>query len=76
MLEEFKALLGCHLDSTCQLAILNLGVSDPHSIQYQMARMFNLLPQSSAHLILYSEIELESFLKIFLEINKGELHLP
>ena len=42
--EEFEALLGRNMDSTYQLAIPNLGVSDPHSIQYQMARIFNLPP--------------------------------
>ena len=72
--KEFEALLGCNLDFTCQLAISNLRILDPHSIQYQMAQMFNLPPQSSAHLILSSEIELESLLEILPDANKEEAH--
>ena len=72
--EEFEDLLGYNLDFTSPLAISNLGISDPYSIQYQMAQMFNLPPQSSARLILSSEIELESFLKILPGINTEEAH--
>ena len=36
--------------------------------------MFNLLPQSSAYLILDSEIELESFLEIIPDVDKREVH--
>ena len=38
--------------------------------------MFNLSPQSSTHLILGSKIELESFLEILPDVNKGEVHWP
>ena len=41
-----------------------------------MARIFNLPPQSSTRLIFGSEIELESFLEIISNVNKGEVHLP
>ena len=41
-----------------------------------MARMFNLASQSFARLILGSEIELESFLEIILDVNKGVVHWP
>ena len=41
-----------------------------------MARMFNLPSQSFARLILGSEIELESFLEIILDVNKGVVHWP
>ena len=76
MPEEFEALLGCNLDSTYPLVISNLGILDPHSTQYQMAQMFNLTPQSSACLILGSEIELESFPVILSRINTEEAHWP
>ena len=41
-----------------------------------MAQMFNLPPQSSAHLILDFEIELESFLKILPRVRTEEAYWP
>ena len=72
--EEFEAFLGCSLDSSCQLAIPNLGSLDPHTFQYQMGQMFDLSPQSSACLILGSEIELELFLASLSRVNTEETH--
>ena len=61
--KEFEAILGSRLDSTCQIAIPSVQTPNLHSIQYQMARMFNFSPQSSLQHVLGNGITMSSLLE-------------
>lgn len=72
--EEFEAILGCQLDSSCQIAVPPLRVPDMHSIQLQMARMFDLAPQFSLRHIFNNEVLTNSLLEVVVSVDNKEIH--
>ena len=72
--EEFEAILGSRLDSACQISIPPIQTPDLHSIQYQMARMFNFPLQLSLQHIFGNEIMMSSLLKAVMVTNNTEVH--
>ena len=74
--EEFEAILGLQLDFACQIVIPSLETIDLHSMQYQMARMFHFLPQTSRHHISSTEITMISLLDFVVAVYKKEVYWP
>ena len=74
MLEEFEAILGFRLDSARQIAVPPVQTPDLHSIQYQMARMFNVPPQSSFQHVFGNKIAMGSLLEAVMATNNAEAH--
>ena len=72
--EEFEAILSSGLDSACQIVVPSVQTSDLHSIQYQMARMFNIPPQSSVQHILGNGIAMSSLLEAVTAIDNTEAY--
>ena len=72
--EEFEAILGSRLDSSYKIIVPPVQTSDLHSIQYQMARMFNILPHSSFQYILGNGISMSSLLEAVTAINNTEAY--
>ena len=74
MLEDFEAILGTRLDSTCQIIVPPVQTPNLHSIQYQMARMFNFPPQSSFQYSFGNKIMMSSLLEVIMATNNTEVH--
>ena len=74
--EEFEAILGSQLDSTCQIATPSFEIPDLYFIQYQMARMFNFSPQTSLHYLSGAEINMNSLLDSVVATDKSKVHWP
>ena len=72
--EDFKAILGSRLDSACQIAIPPVQTPDLHSIQHQMARMFNIPPQSSFQHILGNGIVMSSILEAVMAMDNTKAY--
>lgn len=71
--EEFAAILGSQLDSARQIVIPSVGSPDLHFMQYQMARMFNLPPQSSLQHILGTDLLMDSLLEAMTAMDNTEM---
>ena len=74
--EEFEAILGSKLDYVCQITVSSIQTPDLHSIQYQMARMFNFPSQSSLQHVFGNEIMMSSLLEDVMATNNTEVHWP
>ena len=74
--EEFKAILGSQSNSACQIVTPPFEIFDLHFIQYQMARMFNFLPQMLLHYLSGAEINMNSLLDSVVATDKSEVHWP
>ena len=74
LLEEFGTILGSQMNFAYQIVIPQVGIPHLHFIQYQMARLFNLSPQSSLHYIFGTEILMESFLEVVIAANIKEVY--
>ena len=74
--EEFEAILGSQSDFDCQIAIPPFEIPNLHSIQCQMARMFNFSPQTSLHYLSGAEINMNSLLDSVVATNKSKVHWP
>ena len=74
MPEEFEAILGSSLDSVRQIAVPLVQTPDLHSIQYHMARIFNILPQSSFQHILGNGIAVSFFLEAATAMDNTEAY--
>ena len=72
--EEFKAILRSRLDFVRQIAVPPVQTPDLHSIQYHMARMFNILPQSSFQHIRGNGIALSSLLEVVMAMDNTEAY--
>ena len=72
--EEFKAIIGSRLDSICQIVILSVQTPNLHSIQFQIARMFNIPPQSSLQHVFGNEIAMSSLLEAIMATNNIEVY--
>lgn len=72
--EEFEAILGCQLDSSYQITIPHLIIPDIHSIQLQMARMFDLAPQFSLCHIFNNEVLTNSLLEVVVAVDNKRMH--
>ena len=74
MLEELEAILGYRLDSARQIVVPPVQTPDLHSIQYQMARMFNIPPQSSLQHVFGNEITMSSLLEAVMATINTEVY--
>ena len=74
MPEEFEAILGSRLDSIRQIAVPPVQTPDLHSVQYHMARMFNIPPQSSFQHILRNGIAMSSLLEAVMAMDNIEAY--
>ena len=72
--EEFKAIIGSRLDSICQIVILSVQTPNLHSIQFQIARMFNIPPQSSLQHAFGNKIMMSSLLEATMAIDNIEVY--
>ena len=72
--EEFESILVSRLDSACQIAVPPVQTPDLYSIQYQMARIFNIPPQSSFQHILGNGIALSSLLEVVMAMDNTEAY--
>ena len=64
------------MDYACQIVILQVRTLDLHSIQYQMARLFNLSPQSSLRHIFGYKVVVGSFLEVIVGVDRKEVFWP
>ena len=76
ILEEFEAILGSLLDSNRQITIPPLEIPDLHSMQYQMARIFNFSSQISLYHISGTEIMMSSLLDSVVVVDKMKVYWP
>ena len=74
--EEFEAILGSQSDSGYQIAIPPFEIPHFHSIQCQIARMFNFPPQMSLLYLSCAEINMNSLLDSMVATDKSEVHWP
>ena len=74
--EEFEAILGSQLDSSCLLATPPFEVPDLQSIQYQMATMFSFSPQTSLRHLSGTAIIMSSLLDSVMAIDNSEVYWP
>ena len=74
LLEEFEAILGSGLDSAHQIVIPPVQTSDLYSIQYHMARMFNIPLHSSFQHILGNGIAMSSLLEAVTAMDNTEAY--
>ena len=72
--EEFEIILGSRLDFAYQIIIPLVQTPDLYSIQYQMARIFNIPPQSSFQHILGNGIVMSSLLEAIMAIDNTEAY--
>ena len=72
--EEFEAILGSRLGFACQIVVPLVQTPDLHSIQYQMARMFNIPPQSSFQHILGNGIAMSSILEAIMAMDNIKVY--
>ena len=74
LLEEFEAILSSRLDYARQITVPPVQTPNLHSIQYIMARMFNIPPQSSFQHILGNGIAMSSILKAVTAMDNIEAY--
>ena len=74
LLEEFEAILNSRLDSACQIIVPPVQTPNLHSIQYHMARMFNIPPQSSFQHILGDGIAISSLMKAIMVMDNTKAY--
>ena len=74
--EEFEAILGSRMSSDCQIVVPLVHTPDLHSVQYQMARLFNLPPHLSLQHIFGDEISMDSLLQAVTSTDSTETQWP
>ena len=74
LLKEFKAITGSQLNFACQIMVPSIEIPDLHSIQYQIARMFNFLSQSSLRHIFGTEVLISSLVEVTVAVDNKEIY--
>ena len=71
-----SAILDLKLNSIYQTTVPSFEILNLYYIQYQMARIFNFLPQSSLCHIFGTEILISSLLEIMVAVDNKDMYWP